>query len=95
MKEVLSWFVRWACRGGRRDFCSALAALVGPVKNIFSSPYTSSILLSSSSSKLGRQPCWVACLLVLACVSGFRSENVIEYLRQRNRFTLCSNRRTT
>ncbi len=27
--------VRWACRAGTRDFCPALAALVGPVKNIF------------------------------------------------------------
>jgi hypothetical protein len=26
----------WACRAGTRDFCSALAALVGPVQNIFS-----------------------------------------------------------
>jgi hypothetical protein len=35
MKGVLSWLVRWACRTGTRDFCSALAALVGPVQNIF------------------------------------------------------------
>jgi hypothetical protein len=34
----------------------------------FSSPDTISITLSSSHSKLGRQPCWVSCLLV--CVSG-------------------------
>ncbi len=31
----LSWLVRWACSAGIRDFCSALAALVGPVQNIF------------------------------------------------------------
>ncbi len=36
----------------------------------FSSQYTISILLSSSLSKLGRQPCWVAYLLV--CVSSSR-----------------------
>ncbi len=30
-----SWLVRWTCRAGTRDICSALAALVGPVKNIF------------------------------------------------------------
>ncbi len=30
--------VRWACRAGTRDFCSALAALVVPVQNIFSPP---------------------------------------------------------
>ncbi len=65
MKGVLSWLVRWACRAGTRDFCSALAALVGPVQNIFSPPYTISIPLSpyASPGKLGRQPCWVACLL--------------------------------
>jgi hypothetical protein len=27
--------VRWACHAGTRDFCSALAVLVGSVKNIF------------------------------------------------------------
>ncbi len=35
MKRLLSWLVLWACRAGTRDFCSALAALVGPVQNIF------------------------------------------------------------
>ncbi len=25
----------WACRSGTRDFCSALAVLVGPVRNYF------------------------------------------------------------
>ncbi len=45
-----------------------LAALAGPVQNIFSSPYTISMPMSPSPSKLGRQPCWVASLLV--CVSG-------------------------
>jgi hypothetical protein len=34
MTGVLTWLVRWACRAGTRDFCSALAALVGPVQNI-------------------------------------------------------------
>jgi hypothetical protein len=28
-------FLGWACRAGTRDFCSALAASVGPVQNIF------------------------------------------------------------
>ncbi len=27
--------VSWACRDGTRDFCSALAALVGTIQNIF------------------------------------------------------------
>jgi hypothetical protein len=40
MKGVLSWSVRWAWGAGTRDFCSALAALVGPVQNIISTPYT-------------------------------------------------------
>ena len=31
MKGVLPWLVRWACRAGTRDFCSALADLVGPL----------------------------------------------------------------
>ncbi len=47
-----------------QEIFSALVALVGPIQNIFSSPYTISIPLSISPSKLGRQPCWVACLLV-------------------------------
>ncbi len=64
VKGALSWLVSWACRAGTREFCSTLSALVGPVQNIFSSPYTISIPLSPSPSKLGRQPCWVACLLV-------------------------------
>jgi hypothetical protein len=35
MKEVLSWLVRWACRAGTKDFCSAVAVLVDLVQNIF------------------------------------------------------------
>jgi hypothetical protein len=34
MKGDLHWLVRWACRAGTRDFCSTLAALVGPVQKI-------------------------------------------------------------
>jgi hypothetical protein len=77
MQGVLPWLVRWACRAGTRDFYSALAALVGPVQNIFSPPYTIpytiSMPLSQSLRKLDRQPCWVACLLVY--VSGRASES--------------------
>ncbi len=58
-KGVLPWLVRWACRASTRYICSASAALIGPVDTI-------SMLLSPSPSKLGRQPCWVACLLVLS-----------------------------
>ncbi len=64
MKGVLPWLVRWACPAGTWDFCPALASLVGLVQTIFSSPYTISISWSLSPSKLGRQLCWVACLLV-------------------------------
>jgi hypothetical protein len=38
MKRVLSWLILWACRAGTRDFCTALAGLVSPVKNIFYHP---------------------------------------------------------
>ncbi len=47
--------VRWACRAGTRDFCPALAALGGQIKNIFSSPYTISIPLSPSIAQQARQ----------------------------------------
>ncbi len=35
MKEVLPWLVPWVCRAGTRDFCPALAAQIGLVRNIF------------------------------------------------------------
>jgi hypothetical protein len=35
VKGVIPWLFHWACRAGTRDYCSALAALVGPVQNIF------------------------------------------------------------
>ncbi len=50
MKRVLPWLVRRACRASTRDFCPASAVLFGPEQNIFSSPYTISIILSSSAS---------------------------------------------
>jgi hypothetical protein len=47
MKGVLPWLVRWACRFSIRNFCPALAALVGPVQNmLFLSPHTISLHLS-------------------------------------------------
>ncbi len=57
MKGVLPWLVRWARHYGKRDFYPALAALVSPVQNIFSSPYTFSIYVFTSPSHLGRQSC--------------------------------------
>jgi hypothetical protein len=61
-----------ARHAGTRNFCSALAALVGlvqnfgPVKFSFSSPYmyTISLHLSPSPSKLGGQWCRIACLIL-------------------------------
>ncbi len=56
----LLWLVRWACRAGTGGVCSALAAIQyvsGPVQKICFLTYTISMLLSSSASKLGRQPC--------------------------------------
>jgi hypothetical protein len=38
IKGVLPLLVPWACRASTRDFCSALAALVGPVQNSFYLP---------------------------------------------------------
>ncbi len=57
---VLPLLLRW--RAGTRDFFPALAALVGPVQNIFTSSYIISLHLSPSLCKLGRQSCHVACL---------------------------------
>jgi hypothetical protein len=64
MKGVLPCLVNWACPAGTRDFCSALAALVGPVQNIFLAVHYFNSFVLLSPSMLGRQPCWVAYLLV-------------------------------
>jgi hypothetical protein len=65
MRGVLPWLFRWTCRTDTRDFCPALAALVGPVENIyFLIIHYFNFFLSPSPSKLGRQPCWIACLFV-------------------------------
>jgi hypothetical protein len=69
---VLPWLVRWACPVGTRDFWSVSAALFGPVRNIFSLLYAILIPLSPSPSKLGRQPCWVACFFVRVSVFSLR-----------------------
>jgi hypothetical protein len=49
MKGVLRWLVRW------HRFVLPLAAVVGPVQNIFSSPNTNSIHLSKLPKKLAGQ----------------------------------------
>jgi hypothetical protein len=51
MKEVVP-LVPWACSAGTRDFCSALAALLGPGQKIFSSPCTISVHLSHRPANL-------------------------------------------
>jgi hypothetical protein len=57
MKGVLPWLVRWACRAGTRNFCPALAALVGPVLvQKFSSlimHYFNSFILITQKAMLG------------------------------------------
>jgi hypothetical protein len=63
MKGVFYWLVRWACRAGTGDFCSALAALISPVQNIFfSHGNTISIPLSTSETHTKRQAIQHGCL---------------------------------
>jgi hypothetical protein len=62
----LGWFVGLVVPV-QENFVLPLAALVGPVQNILFLTVQFLIPLSLSPSKLGRQPCWVACLLL--CVS--------------------------
>ncbi len=74
IKVVLPCLVHWALRAGTRDFYPALAALIGPVQNIFASAYTFSIYVPPSPSNLGRQPCMAAylclCVSVSTCLRG-------------------------
>jgi hypothetical protein len=74
MKEVLSWLVRWARRAGTRDFYPVLAALVSPVKNIFSPPYSISVYVSPLPSNLGRQSCRAPCLGLPAAYVALRAD---------------------
>jgi hypothetical protein len=59
-ERVLPWLVRWACRAGTRDFCSALPLLVVQLQYTF--------LLTNSILSPHHPASWTACLLV--CVSG-------------------------
>jgi hypothetical protein len=54
MKGGLPLVVRWARRAGKREVYPALAALVSPVQNSFSSPCTTSIYVSPSSQQPGQ-----------------------------------------
>jgi hypothetical protein len=60
---LLPWLVRWACRAGT-NLCSALAALVGRVENIF---FLTVHYFNCFVPIAQQEPCWVAC--TLACVS--------------------------
>ncbi len=54
VQGVLFWMVRWARCAGPRDFCPALAAIVGPVKNVFfSEHYFSSFVPTDTASWAG------------------------------------------
>ncbi len=64
-----SWLFHYPCRPVQ-EILSCLGCSSRPSTKYFSSsPDTISLHLFSSSSKLSRQSCWVACLLI--CVSGF------------------------
>ncbi len=70
---MVRW-ARWARRAGTRDFCSALAALVGSVQNIF----FLSIHCSNSFVPIAQQAGWVALLGRLSlnvCLCGVQKEN--------------------
>jgi hypothetical protein len=68
IKGIHPWLVCWACRASTKDFCSAFAALVGPVQNIFflTVHYFNSFLPIAQQA---RQPV-VLGHLSLVCVSG-------------------------
>jgi hypothetical protein len=72
MRGVLPWLVRWACFAGTRDLCSALAALIGLVQNIFFLTvhffnfFVPIAQQASQAAVLGR-------LSLIVCVSGVHS----------------------
>jgi hypothetical protein len=71
IKGVFLNLVCLACRVGTRDLHPGVTALVSPVQIFFSLPHTFSLYVSPhrpATWAVGRQSCWVACLLV--CVSG-------------------------
>ncbi len=73
MKGVLPWLVHWSCHAGTRDFWPALAACSSrpstkyffPARTLFQCICPHRL----SSKALGRQSCWVSCLLI--CFSVF------------------------
>jgi hypothetical protein len=63
--SLVGLLVCWACHAGTRDFSYALAAIVGPVQNFFSSQVNYFHSFVPTAQQAGR---WVTCLSV--CVSG-------------------------
>jgi hypothetical protein len=63
--SFFGWFVGFCC-AGTRDFCPAFAFLDGPVQNIFllTGHYSISLDIYPLPSKLGRQSCRIAYLLI-------------------------------
>jgi hypothetical protein len=68
-KGVLSCRVCWACHAGTRDFCPALAALVGPVQKYFFPHHTIFQFIYPIAQQAG-QAAVLDRLSFLVCVSG-------------------------
>jgi hypothetical protein len=77
MGFFLGWFVGLVVPV-QEIFCSALAALFGLVQNIFFLIVHYFHFFVPSVSKLGRQPCWVACLLLCVYVAGYAKNSAAE-----------------
>jgi hypothetical protein len=67
---LLGWFVGLV-ESVQEIFVLPLLLWSAQYKIFFSSPDTISLNYSHSPSKLGRQPCWVACLLISVSGAGF------------------------
>jgi hypothetical protein len=63
MNWALPWWVHWACRAGTRDFCPAGCPSRPSSKYFFLTVHYFNSFVTWTN-KRGRQPCWVACLLV-------------------------------
>ncbi len=66
----LSWLVCWACSADTRDFCSALAALAGPVQNIFFLTVHYFNAFVPIPQQQAGQAAVLGCLSFSVCVSG-------------------------
>ncbi len=72
MQGILPCLVHRDRCAGTIYFCPAFTSIVCPSTKYFSLPYPFLLQLSPSPSKLGRQSCCVACLLI--CESGAKSQ---------------------